>query len=708
MRIVPVRPIRSAVALIAFAALCSVGCATAIQAQRAPVAVESAGAPGDRLALAQYFDFEDVSGPQLSRDGHQVIYTRRHVDKLNDRWESELWMVDIDGSRNRFLVKGSGAVWSPDGGRIAYVSPGEPTGAQIQVRYMDAEGATTQITHLERAPSNLHWSPDGRSIAFVMSEPVKESPSSMKIAMPAPPRGAKWTEAPKIVTRLRWRADRQGIFPDEFRQLYVVPADGGTPRRLTNGDWNAADPEWMPDGRSLLFVSHRVPDADFWPRESEIYAVDAATAAIRQITRHPGPDADPTPSPDGRLIAFTAFDSTDDTYRDASLYVMNADGGGRRELTAGLDRTPQSLRWTADGSAIYFNVQHEGNQDLYQATLDGRYRAVTSAATNGAMHVLNVTDIGRDGRAVAVRSSPTMPNDVVTFATRDPAHVVQLTRVNEDVLLGKRLATTEEIRYPVGDGLTVQGWIVKPSDFDPTKKYPLVLSIHGGPHAMDNTAWKLPYQLHAAKGYVVLYTNPRGSTGYGSAFANSIKNAWPGPDADDLMAGVDTLVGRGYIDTKRLFVYGCSGGGTLTAWIVGHTDRFAAAAAQCPITDMLSMVGTTDVFWYWNFKNAPWEDPAEHLRRSPIMYAGRVKTPTLLMTGVNDLRTPVSQAEEFYEALRLRHVPTEMIRFNNEWHGTTSTPSNFLRTHLYLWAWFDKWGPSVAVTGSPSSSTGAP
>lgn len=674
--------------------------APAVQAQSAPP--PSASIQSDRLSLAQYFDFEDVSAPQLSRDGRQVIYTRRHIDKLNDRWESELWMVNTDGTRNRFLVKGSGAVWSRDGTRIAYVAPGEPAGAQIHVRYMDAEGATTQITHLEHAPMSLRWSPDGRSIVFVMSEPSKESPSSMKIAMPAPPKGAKWTEPPKVVTRLRWRADRQGIFPDEFRHLYVVPADGGTPRRLTSGPWNHADPQWMPDGKSLLLVSHRVLDADFWARESEIYSVDVASTAIRQITRHPGPDANPTPSPDGRLIAFTAFDSTDDSYRDASLYVMNMDGSGRRELTAGLDRTPQSLQWAADGSAIYFNVQHEGNQDLYQVTLDGRYRAVTSAAADGAMHVLDVTDIGRDGRAVAVRSSPIMPNDVVTFPVREPARIVQLTHVNDDVLFGKQLASTEEIRYKVTDGLTVQGWIVKPPGFDPAKKYPLILSIHGGPHAMDNTGWKLPYQLHAAKGYVVLYLNPRGSTGYGSAFANAIKNAWPGPDSDDLMTGVDSMVGRGYIDAKRLFVYGCSGGGTLTAWIVGHTDRFAAAVAQCPITDMLSMVGTTDVFWYWNFRHAPWEDPAEHLRRSPIMYAAKVTTPTLLMTGVNDLRTPVSQAEEFYEALRLRHVPTEMIRFNNEWHGTTSTPSNFLRTHLYLWAWFDQWAPpGKEVAGAP-------
>ena len=662
-------------------------------AARASVMTSSVAA--DRISLDQYLDYEDVNSPRLSPDGRTVIYTRRYIDRMSDRWESALWLVRADGTKNRFLVRGGDARWSPDGTRIAYVAPGETGSPQIFVRYMDVEGASTQITRVDQTPSNLEWSPDGTSIAFSMLEMTKEPPSSMRIAVPAAPKGAKWVEPPRIVTRLRWRADRQGIFADGYRQVYVVRADGGTPRRLTDGAWDSSDPTWTSDGRSILFVSHRESGAEYWPRESEIYsvdvAVDGATSAIRRLTRHPGPDQNPTPSPDGKLIAFTASDSTDDTYRDASLWVMNADGTGRRELTKGLDRTPQAMQWAADGSGVYFNVQSAGNQDLYVATLDGRYRAITSPATSGAMHVLNVSDVARDGRAVAVRSTPTEPNAIVTFTVRDPKAVTKLTRVNEDLLAGKKVAQTEEIWYPAKDGFKVQGWIVKPPDFDPGRKYPLVLSIHGGPHSMDNTGFKLPYQLHAAKGYVVLYTNPRGSTGYGSAFANAIKNAWPGPDYEDLMTGVDTLVGRGYIDTKNLFVYGCSGGGTMTAWIVGHTDRFAAAVAQCPITDMLSMVGTTDVFWYSNFKANPWDDPSEHLRRSPIMYVGHAKTPTLLMTGVQDLRTPVPQAEEFYEALKLLKVPTEMIRFNNEWHGTTSTPSNFLRTQLYLWAWFDQW-----------------
>jgi dipeptidyl aminopeptidase/acylaminoacyl peptidase len=297
-------------------------------------------------------------------------------------------------------------------------------------------------------------------------------------------------------------------------------------------------------------------------------------------------------------------------------------------------------------------------------------------------------------------STASRPTDIVAFDVRTPAPR-WLTDVNGDVLAGKQLATTEEVWYTSVDGYKIQGWIVKPADFDPKKKYPLMLEIHGGPHSMYNVGFSFARQDHAANGYLILYTNPRGSTGYGSAFGNAIKNAYPGKDYNDLMAGVDTVINRGYVDSNRLYVFGCSGGGVLTSWIVGHTNRFAAASANCPVTNWLSFVGTTDgSSWYYNFAKYPWDDPSEHLKRSPLMYVGNVKTPTMLMTGVNDLRTPMGQTEEYYEALKIRKVPTAMIRFNNEWHGTSSTPSNFLRTQLYLRSWFEKYTqpPAAKVT----------
>ncbi|MCE2902863.1 MAG: S9 family peptidase [Gemmatimonas sp.] len=661
----------------------------------APLPAQGNALPKDRLTIADYFNWEDVANPSLSPDGKQIIYTRTWIDQLNDKRESSVWIMNADGTKNRFLVKGADAKWSPDGTRISYVAPGEPGGAQIWVRYMDAEGATTQITRLTEAPSDVEWSPDGRTLAFGML--VRQS-EDWRIAMPAPPRGAKWVEPPRIVQKVRYRADRQGFLENGLRQLFTVPADGGTPRQITTGEWATNGTTWMPDGKSLVFTSNRVPDAEYSWRQSEIYRVDVASGAITQLTRRNGPDNGPVPSPDGRYLAYTGYDSTDATWKDAIMYVMDADGTNPRALTEKLDRSPSGMMWSPDGTGLYFNVENEGSRNLYFVSLKGDVRQVTKGA-----QVLTVSDLGKSFLAVGTMSSSSKPTDVVAFDVRTPA-IRQLTDVNGDVLAGKKLATTEEVWYTSADGYRIQGWIVKPADFDPSRKYPMMLEIHGGPHSMYNVGFSFARQDHAANGYVMLYTNPRGSTGYGSAFGNAIKNAYPGKDYDDLMAGVDTVINRGYIDPNRLYVFGCSGGGVLTSWIVGHTNRFAAASANCPVTNWLSFVGTTDgPSWYNNFAKFPWEDPSEHLKRSPLMYVGNVQTPTMLMTGVNDLRTPMGQTEEYYEALKIRKVPTAMIRFNNEWHGTSSTPSNFLRTQLFLRSWFEKYRqpPAQKVTQEP-------
>jgi len=619
---------------------------------------------------------------------------------MDDRWESSLWMVNADGTRHRFLVDGSSPQWSPDGTRIAYTARGEPKGTQIFVRWMDAEGATSQITRLTESPSGLAWSPDGDWIAFTMLVPDEDR---WTIDMPSRPEGADWTASPRIVQRVDYSQDRVGFTEEGHRHIFVVPADGGTPRQVTSGDYDHGSPEWSPDGRTIYFSGLREEDADYQIRESEVYAVDVATGDIRQLTTRHGPDSGPVVSPDGRRIAYTGYDWTDDTYNVSHLYVMDADGSNVRNLTAELDRSPRGLIWAADNGGVYFNVREHGEVNLYFADLRGRVRKVTEGA-----HQLDVDDI-RAGRAVATRTSPLDPDDVVVFDLRRPESVTQLTHVNDDVLAGRTLGEVEEIWYGSVDDYRIQGWIVKPPGFDPSERYPLMLAIHGGPHGMYGVGFDFEWQEHAANGYVVLYTNPRGSAGYGKAFGNAIKNAYPSNDYDDLMAGVDTVVNRGYIDDDNMFVYGCSGGGVLTSWIVGHTDRFRAASANCVVTNWLSFVGTTDgPYWYSNFAEPFWEDPTEYLERSPIMYVGNVTTPTMLMTGVLDLRTPMSQTEEFYQALKMRKVPTAMVRFENEWHGTMSTPSNFLRTQLYHRYWFEKWGDhddagEGAITeGSPS------
>jgi dipeptidyl aminopeptidase/acylaminoacyl peptidase len=670
----------------------------AILAIPASISAQQAGARSDKLSLGDYLEWETVGNPQISPDGKQIIYTRGWIDKLNDRRASSVYVMNADGTRPRKLVDGSGAVWSPDGSRIAYTAQGDPNNTpQIFVRYMDAEGAVTQVTRVTTSPGGLRWSPDGKTIAFTMQVPNNSPNSRAESAASAfRPRGATWTAAPRVVNTLDYRQDGVGFNADVTQQIFVVPADGGTPRQVTSGQWSAGAANWTPDGKGFLFAGGpRIPDAEYEWRQSDVYLADAATGAIKQLTKRNGPDNGPAMSPDGKWIAYTGYDSTSDTWIDSKMYIMASDGSGSR-LLLDMDRSPGNLTWASDNSGIYFSVASEGSQNLYFVTPAGQSRKVTDGK-----HMLAVTDIHPSGIAVGTLSSPTQPGDIITFNVKTPAQIRQLTEVNADVLEGKKLGLTEEIWYTSVDNFKIQGWIVKPPDFDPNKKYPLMLSIHGGPHAMDNVAFKFNYQEHAANGYITLYTNPRGSTGYGSKFGNAIKNAYPSKDYDDLMKGVDEVIAKGYVDTENLYVYGCSGGGVLTAWTVGHTNRFAAASANCPVINWISFVGNTDgPTWYNNFEKKPWEDITEHWNRSPLKYVGNVKTPTMLMTGVNDLRTPIAQTEEYYQALKLRKVPTQMIRFNDEWHGTSSKPSNYIRSQLYLRDWFKQHarGAMKAVT----------
>ncbi len=649
----------------------------------------SAWANGNRkLTVDLYLDWESVAAPQISPDGSRIVYTRRWTDKINDKYESDIWIVNADGSRNRFLVKGSSPQWSPDGKRLAYIAPGQPTGAQIFVRWMDT-GEETQLTRLERGPGNLQWSPDGKRIAFTMNVPPTQA--KFTIRMPPRPNGAKWVDPPKVVDRLNYRADGTGYIPDGFSHIFVISAsEGGTPNQLTEGDYNHSAPEWTPDAQTILFSAARRPDAEYDRQGADIYALNVSSGAIRQLTDRKGPDTNPTVSPDGRYIAYTGNDFSTDTYSVAKLYLMNIDGSNKRELTTTLDRAPSELFWSADNSGVWFTTEDRGSNNVqFVSARGGEVVQVTKGA-----HQINLSSIAQNGYAVGTLASATESGDVVIFKLKEPV-IKKLTDVNGDLLEGRKLGAVEEIWYDSVGGVKVQGWIVKPPDFDASKKYPLILYIHGGPHAMYGVGMNFEFQQHAAEGYVVLYTNPRGSTGYGKEFGNAINNNYPGQDYDDLMNGVDTVIKKGYVDERNLFVCGGSGGGVLTSWIVGHTNRFTAAVVMKPVINWYSFVGTTDgASWYYNFKKLPWEDPSEHLRRSPITYVGNVTTPTMLMTGELDLRTPMEETEQFYRALKLRKVDTVMVRIADEYHPFNATPrhpSNRISQILYLRGWFEKY-----------------
>ncbi len=661
------------------------------------------------LTTEHYLDWERVRDAQISPDGSRIVYTREHVNKVEDKWESETWMLTGDGSEHRFLVKGSSARWSPDGKRLLYVAEGEPKGSQVFVRWVDADGPATQVTHVMETPRNVRWSPDGKLIAFSMFVPEQEK---WTISMPSEPKGAKWTPPPRAVSTLHYRQDRVGFLEDGYTHLFVVPADGGTPRQLTMGKWSvgagelraAATLDWTPDSAAIVFDGNRDGDADLKYQLSQLYAVDVKTGAIRDLVSKPGSWGDPSVSPDGRLVAFTGYEPSGRTHTVSDLFVIPIGGGTMRKITGSYDRNPNNLVWAPDGSGIYFDADDRGSRNVQFASIDGGVKAVTTGT-----HVLTFDSASRDLTAAGTLSDPGHPQDIVRVSLRQPTKIAKLTDVNGDVLTGKQLAKVEEVWYTSTANTKVQGWIVKPPSFDAAKKYPLILEIHGGPFSMYNVAFNWMFQNFAANDFIVLYTNPRGSTGYGSDFSNGIDHNYPGPDYDDLMAGVDTVVAKGYIDTTRMYVSGCSGGGVLSSWVIGKTDRFAAAAVRCPVIDWISMAGHTDVplFTYSFFKKPFWEDPTDWLAHSSLMTVGKVTTPTLLMTGILDRRTPMPQTEEYYAALKVKGVPTKLLQFNDEYHGTGSKPSNYIRTQLYMMSWFNRYtrqagGRVTTMTSEPN------
>ncbi len=633
-----------------------------------------------------FMEMESVSNPAISPDGKQIVFTRRWVDKIKDQYLSNLWIVDVEGTRVRELTSGnfsdSSPVWSPDGKRIAFLSDRDGT-TQLHVMWVETR-EMAQLTHLERAPSDITWSPDGKQIAFTSTVP--DNDPILPVRLPERPRNAQWARPAVIVDRLSWARDGVGPIPKGYSHVYIIDSIlGGTPRQITSGKYNHNDPQWSSDGKTIYVSAIRKPDAEYLRGDSEIYAVDLARLEIKALTDRSGPDRGAVVSPNGQWIAYTGYDEKRYTSHLSSIYLMDKNGGSKRLWVGDLMSSPGDITWATDSSGVYFTVGEKGSTQIYFAPLNGQVRKLTDG-----IHTLSGLSIANNGQAATVRSSFKEPGTLVTFKLNSPTQMKELVDVNADVLDGIKLGDAEELWYTSKDGWKIQGWLIKPADFDPNKKYPMVLWIHGGPWSMYTVGFNWAFQNFSANGYAVLYTNPRGSTGYGQDFVNGIQYSYPGKDYDDLMAGVDAALAKGWIDERNLFVCGGSGGGVLTAWIVGHTDRFAAAVSMRPVINWHSFVGTTDgPNWYYQFQKYPWEDPMEYAVRSPLHYVANVKTPTMIMTGEEDLRTPIGQSEEYYRALKMLKKETLLVRMPDEYHGFRR-PSHQLLQQLYLMAWFEK------------------
>jgi dipeptidyl aminopeptidase/acylaminoacyl peptidase len=662
-------------------------------------------------ALAQpatTFKAQDVFGlswagdPQFRPDGGLIAYVRTTNDIMTDRGRRAIWLVDPRSGQQTPLGGAEGDAsdprWSPDGSRIAFVATPRGGAPSLFVRWMTT-GQTALVARLQRKPSHLAWSPDGRTIAFVMSEP---SPEATMGAPLVKPEGAEWSGPLKVITQMQYRSDGVGYLKPGHTHLFTVSAEGGVPQQLTFGTFDDDGPlSWSPDGRSILFGARRDDNWEREPFRSAIYRVSLGTGALTRLSKQQGPAASARFSPDGRRIAFSGYDDHYRGYENRRIYVMDADGGNVVTLGLKLDRSLDHPVWSADGRSVYADYVDRGVTKVARLSPDaGVQDAATGLAGGGSLDLPysgGEFSLAPDGSVAITLGATDHPADLAVVRK---GQVTRLTRLNDDLLSHKTLAHVEPLGVTSSfDKAPVDAWIMTPPGFDPSRRYPMILEIHGGPFASYGPVFATDDQLYAAAGYVVVYANPRGSTSYGDVFANGIDRSYPGTDYDDLMSAVDAAVAKGFIDPNRLFVTGGSGGGVLTTWIVGKTHRFRAAVAQKPVVNWSSEVLTNDLYaWmarYW-FGKMPWEDAAGYWARSPLSLVGQVTTPTMVVVGDQDLRTPDAEAEQYFDALMLRGVPTALIKVPGAFHDMAARPSHSAAKANAILAWFARYDTGAA------------
>ena len=647
------------------------------------------------FAYRDLFDLQYASDPRISPDGQWVVYRRMGFDIMKDRSSGNLWMVSGDGTQHQKLTSREGNEssprWSPDGKRIAFTaSSGE--GNEIYI-YWTSTGKTARITQLPQSPSSLSWSHDGKSLAFSMHVPEKP-PISADI--PPKPKGAEWAAEPRMTDRLKHEADGTGYMEPGFKHIFVVPSSGGAVRQLSSGSYNHAGTlSWSPDDRYIYFSGNRNDDWEYDFRNSEVYRLDVQSRDIKELTSRQGPDRNPKVSPDGKTIAYLGYEDKVQAHQTTRLYLMKSDGSNTRELSTDLDRNVEDIVWSQDGKGLYFLYDDKGNTKIGYISTSGK---MTKKADNvggttiGRPYASGSFSVSDDGVIAYTYTRPDHPADIVITGGKSDK---RLTHLNEGLLDHRALGKVEEIWYKSSfDGRDLQGWIVYPPHYDASKKYPMMVENHGGPILNYGDRFSAEMQLYASAGYIVFYPNPRGSTSYGEEFANLLFNNYPGEDYNDVMDGVDALIEKGIAHEDQLFVTGGSAGGIMTAWIIGKNDRFEAAVVAKPVMNWISKTLVADNYFYYansRYPGQPWENFETYWKFSPISLVGNVKTPTLVMVGMNDLRTPPSEAKQLYHALKIRKVETLLMEIPEAGHGIAAKPSNLMRKVANTVAWFDKY-----------------
>jgi len=665
------------------------------------LAAVPAAAQFETFSSTDVFDLEYAANPQVSPDGERIVYERRSNDIMTDSTRSNLWLVDVESGAQKPLVSGIGSAsspaWSPVGERIAWFEANEH-GTGIRVRWLDG-GETALLATVRETPSSLSFSPDGRWLAFVM--PVKKETEELATP-PAKPEGAEWAEPAITIDTVLYRRDGEGLVEPAYNHVFLLPAEGGTPRQLTSGDFVHDGPlAWSADGSAVLFSANRNADWEYEPLEADLWSVSIVDEELLQLTSREGHESSPAVSPDGRRIAYLYNHSRRVPYRITGLSVMNADGSDDRSLTSGLDRSVENPQWAGNGRRLYVQYDDEGVRKVASVSLDGDLDDVAEGlggTSIGRPYLSGSFTVAENGTVAFTRGTAYRPADVAVTGRRG---MRVLTALNDDLLAERTLGQVHEIRYESSfDGEEIQGWYVTPPGFDENERYPLILEIHGGPHLAYGPQFSAEIQRYAAEGYVVFYDNHRGSSSYGERFGLLLKYKYSSEeDFADHMSGIDALIGRGFVDPERLYITGGSAGGIASAYAIGLTDRFRAAAVAKPVINWVSKTLTADSYVYqtqYQFPGMPWEEPEHYWQRSPLSLVGNVSTPTLLLTGEEDQRTPISETEQFYQALKLRRVPATMVRIPGSPHGIAGKPSRLIAKVDNILAWFERYGGESA------------